>query len=118
MFEHGECRLDELGHQVYRRVDVDEVVVRQLLAVQDIEYFVDIAVEIAFLMWIFAVAQGLSREVAFLERLVRLLRREIAVNQRVVVRADAKSLFGELLTEFKGGLPVVFIEVLRQHGVL
>src|SRR5262249_53741246 len=49
----------KLEDQVYRRADVDDVVVRELLAVELLGDLEEVAVERAGLMWVFAIAQPL-----------------------------------------------------------
>jgi hypothetical protein len=95
MFQHRKGGFYKLRHQVYRRIDVHEVVVGQLLAVQDVKHFVDIAVEIALLVRVLAVAQCLSVQVTFLKRIKRGGTGEIAVNQGIIVGTDGKCLLAK-----------------------
>ena len=67
MFQYSESRFgSEILHQSQGRIDIEQVVVGNLLAVQLFEAFVERTVESAFLMRILAIAQrgGVGRDSA------------------------------------------------------
>lgn len=60
MLQDGERRVvAEFVDEVYGSVDVQQVVVGDFLAVDLVEHFVQIAVEISLLMGVLAITQGL-----------------------------------------------------------
>lgn len=60
MLQDGKRRvIAEFVDEVYGSVDVQQVVIRDFLAVDLVEHFVQIAVEISLLMGVFAITQGL-----------------------------------------------------------
>ena len=94
VLQDGERRLRELVNQVYGGVDVEQVVVRDFLAVHLVEQLVQVAVEVALLVRVLAIAQGLgivgraaeSRAFAPVK---------VVEDGGVVVGRYAESLFGE-----------------------
>ena len=57
MLQDGECQFVEFIDQIYSRVDVEQVVVRNLLTMQLVEHIVELAIELGSLMRVFTVAQ-------------------------------------------------------------
>ena len=57
MLQDGECQFVEFIDQIYSRVDVEQVVVRNLLSMQLVEHIVELAIELGSLMRVFTVAQ-------------------------------------------------------------
>ncbi len=86
VFEDGECRFGEFGHEVDRRVDVKQVVVGDLFAVNLIENFAETAVECAVLVGVFAVAHVFLSVDSYAQIILAAAACEIVVDVGVVAR--------------------------------
>ena len=101
MFHDYEGRFVELFDQVDRRVDVEHVVVRDVLAVQFVEQSFEVAVEDGRLVGILPVAQRRSAVETQLERADLFLAVEIVEDGRIVVRADVERIGCETTALFE-----------------
>ena len=105
----------ELLHELHRGVHIEQVVVRQGLAVQGFQQIVQVAEVLARLVGVLAVPQcaGLGhtdvQDVHAATFEVRAA--EVRVNHGVIVRAHAEAARGEGLALFEGGGPIALQDV-------
>jgi len=57
MFQNSERQFIELVNQVYSRVDVEQIVVRDFLTMQLVEHIIELAIELSSLVRVFTIAQ-------------------------------------------------------------
>ena len=57
MFQNSERQFVELVNQVYSRVDVEQIVVRDFLTMQLVEHIIELAIELSSLVRVFTIAQ-------------------------------------------------------------
>lgn len=118
MLHDDERGLRELADQTHGRVDVEEVVVRDFLAVELLEQPVQIAVERGGLMRVLAVAQRRALGQAQLERVDLLLTVEIIEDGRVVVRADVERMGRETAALLERRRAMLRVDDFEEFGVL
>ena len=118
MLHDDERGLRELADQTHGRVDVEEVVVRDFLAVELLEQPVQIAVERGGLMRVLTVAQRRAPGQTQLERVDLLLTVEITEDGRVVVRADVERMGRETAALLERRRAMLRVDDFEEFGVL
>ena len=118
VLEDGEGRLVELTDEVETCVEVEQVVVRQLFAVQLLEHRVEVAIEGAFLMRVLTITQGRAFFFGDTQRLRCVVFREPVHDSTVVMRADAKGVGGKTTAVVDGGLTMLLFQQLDEFAVI
>ena len=118
VLEDGEGRLVELTDEVEACVEVEQVVVRQLLAVQLLEHRIQVAIEGAFLVRVLAITQGGAFLFGDAQRLAVVVFHEPVHDGAVVVRADAEGVGRKTTAVVEGGLTVLLLEQLDEFAVI
>ena len=117
VFEDGEGGIVKLGNQRHGGVDVEQVVVRNLLAVELLEHFVEVAIEYTLLVGILAIAQHLG-VVAGIAEGRAFATVEVVEDGAVVSRRYGKCLFGKPATVFERGIGPLLFQQRQQRSVL
>ena len=117
VLQDGEGCFLEFVDEVDSRVDVQQVVVRDFLAVNLVEHLVQLSVEVALLVRVFAVAQG-GGMVGRAAEGRALPAVEVVEDGRVVVRRHAEGFFGKPAPFFERGVGSAFHQDVAQRLVL
>ena len=119
MLENGDCGPLELHHQFRRTLDVEDVSVAEVLALELLKEVVEGAVEIRLLVRVLAIAQALTKRHRHTEAALRLLLLvEEAGDSTVVGRRALIDFNSQPLARRQRGRAVVLLHLLQHHGVI
>ena len=117
VFQNGESGPVKFRNQRNGGIDVEQVVVRNLLAVELLEHLVEVAIEYTLLVGILAVAQHLG-VVAGIAEGRAFATVEVVEDGAVVARRHSECLFGKPAAVFERGVGTLLFQQREQRGIL
>ena len=114
VLKDSESRRVEFTKQVKSSIQVKQVVVRQLLAMELLKHRIQVAIKSALLVRVLAISQRSSFFFTNPKRLLLPILDKPVEDGTIVMRADGEGIASKTTTVFKRGLTMLFLEDLYE----